>query len=118
MKENVFRIGDVVYHYAEGEGVVKGIDTSSIPYRIGFKRGECFWCSEKTLSFAPWNAPNHTRPIEEGWWIVRVKAYSHEDPVIREFRDSGLYAVSGHLRGYGEQYEFIRFLGKDWRGAA
>lgn len=114
MSKNVFRIGDVVYHPINGKGRVSAVDESVTPYYINFGHG-CGWSEEQSLSFSPWPAPNHTRPIQEGWWIA---TYEGQAALIELRKDGWVYDSEAYCLQKKDRYEFIRFLGKDWRGEA
>lgn len=118
MSKNVFKVGDVVYHPEKGEGSVL---PSNAPGReeewlINFEKNPSQWIREALLSFSPWPAPDHKRPIQEGWWIVATNG----NPCIREKRKESPHHLWEHGAYTGaaiSDYEFIRYLGKDWRTA-
>lgn len=113
MSKNVFRVGDVVYHCISGKGRISKKDQSKYPYHVEFGDGH-EWVEEKHLSFSPWPAPNHTRPIQEGWWIVFDKKVGEVH--VRELHENGrCYNTEDVMCLLAKEYDFIRYLGKDWR---
>lgn len=116
MSKNVFKIGDVVYHPEFGRGTVKRCDNTNMAVCVRFDEGreDGLWFSQKVLSFSPWPAPDHKRPIHDGWWIVATNG----NPCIREKRKESPHHLWEHGAYTGaaiSDYEFIRYLGKDWR---
>lgn len=79
MSENIFQVGDVVYHPSEGKGVVVRTGTQAID--VQFK--DCVhngWTythadANKLLSFSPWPEPNHVRPLKDGVYKVAYQSY-------------------------------------------
>lgn len=116
MQKQIFRNGDVVYHPEYGRGIVERTDESSVPVLVNFDDGEPAWATEKMLSFSEWPKPNHERPVENGWWVVAVKGYP-EDPCVRLVKGGDVFTHPNRCTGDTSQYEFIRYLGKDWRTA-
>ncbi len=74
MSDCVFRNGDVVYHPVNGKGKVTSSESDEA-YFVEFERfnSPSDWFKESELSFKPWPAPCHERPLEEGWYRVRNK---------------------------------------------
>lgn len=93
---NVFKAGDIVYHPTEGRGYVKNVDNGKLPVCILFdSRAEVVWCGEKNLSFTPWPAPNHERPLKDGlYWKSCVGV---ADNVVRRQNGVFYYFLDGVL---------------------
>lgn len=111
-----FQVGDVVYHVRFGEGVVRQKEGHPDNVYVEFKRGGVVDSHTKYLSFKPWPAPCHERPVEDGWWIVTQKATPKKYDV-REFKEGGFYFADGSPTDFSrENYSLIRYLGKTIEG--
>ncbi len=113
----VFQVGDVVYHPVNGKSTVEQVDTFDPvrPYRIA-TRDDYLWVRQSELSFSPWPAPNHTRLREEGWWIVTFKNNRNAYPRIRKVVGDQMFdEVGDDLTTKPEEYNFHKYIGKDWK---
>lgn len=109
-----FKVGDVVYHSHHGKMTVERVDyRDSLGYCITAV-GQPHACYHpNTLSFKPWPKPCHERPIEEGWWVVKI-AGSY--PFIQWFADGKAYQYPDKQEVSNSdlsQYKFVHFLGKE-----
>lgn len=112
----VFKVGDTVYHYVLGQGTVSVIDDlhTNSPYHISYTSGSYHWEEEKTLSFTPWPAPNHTRPIQNGLYIVRKEQYT--ETYLAFYKDKEWFWVNGpswpHFTTIKDQHliKIVKFL--------
>lgn len=80
--EQVFQAGDVVYHNVYAEGVVAHYTKTVV--RVYFEKMEYqLCCTPQELSFEPWPAPNHERPMRDGRYCMsRIGGY--DSVVIRK----------------------------------
>lgn len=104
---NVFKEGDVVYHVKYGEGVVEKAD----------REGAWLSCNGVTqygfnysLSFKPWPKPCHERPIEDGWWIVKLDDIHR---LVEHKKGKLFYEWGAQIERNLEDYEFKKYLGKE-----
>lgn len=114
--ENVFQVGDVVYHPSEGKGKVTNT-SESLVYAIT-ESGAGFCASKNLFSFSPWPAPNHIRPeppVKEGWWLVHVKG--DEAPLARYVSEKSVYITDAkdYIAGHLDRYVLVHYLGQDWK---
>ena len=116
MSKSNFKVGDVVHHVQYERGVVKKTAEVTYPVYVSFDNGENGWFSDEVLSFSPWPAPDHKRPIQDGWWVVAIEGYP-DDPCVRLVKGKDVFTHPNRCTRDTSQYEFIRYLGKDWRTA-
>lgn len=107
--KNPFIVGDQVYTAGNlepwkvrevGEGTVL-LGSCPVPVSV------------EQLSFKPWPAPCHERPVEDGWWLC-----SYDDGLVtlRQKRGSEMYDSAGsRISSKVDSYTFHRYLGKDWK---
>lgn len=79
---NVFEVGDVVYHPFYGKVIILSINAEymAIDTEIGnylLRVDEV----KKFLSFTPWPAPNHVRPLKNG--VYKAKQCGMDTVLIR-----------------------------------
>lgn len=110
--KNPFKSGDRVYHpshesaliICETEDDLARFKEEDKPYISG-------WVNCRSLSFKPWPAPCHKRPIEDGWWVCTGSR--NDEPYIREVRQGKVRYIGREFNL--EQYTLHRYLGKDWK---
>ncbi len=106
-----FKEEDKVHHPIHGECVVMDVETYPDQTKVKVKGGHWFWTPNILLSFKPWPAPCHERPIEDGWWIC--SGLRSNDPYVRLVQDG---KVVYYGRAYSlSQYNFHKYIGKDWK---
>lgn len=107
--KNPFKVGDLVYTVG-----------NPTPWKVAYA-SEASWvrlglCPENipidSLSFKPWPAPCHERPIEDGWWIVTLNG-RFDVPHVR-------FVESGRVHFLGDTYPLSnytlhKYLGKNWK---
>lgn len=113
MSENsIFMVGDEVYHVLHGRGIIIDIETSSIPLRIDFGT-HYYWAVCGSVSFDPWPAPNHVRPMKNGVYKVEYGG-EHWVMCFREnvwyFVDSSYTTMIGKEVGFPDDVKSPEFL--------
>lgn len=114
---NPFKVGDVVHHVRFGKGKIVDIIDSVVPYQVEVNACgglSVTWSGAEYLSFKPWPAPCHERPIEDGWWIVSDKCTKIPLPLVRKKAGKDVMDIHGQVFS-SKNYKFIRYLGEDWR---
>lgn len=110
-----FKVGDTVYT-PEGEFTVK--EVCSNDYYIGkptdHRGTRSRWTPKEYLSFTPWPKPNHERPTEKGWWVVKGAI----DYLIVSFWDGEkwMFLENGKMWIRTGDYTPIHFIGKHIEG--
>lgn len=89
---SVFCAGDVVYHSIDGKCVVCDVYGKAVEVTVS--PDSTFWTNEELLSFKPWPAPCHERPIEDGLWICSAGSAI----VVRRRLSGEWYVVDKHLQ--------------------
>lgn len=74
---NPLRPGDTAYHPSFGKVKVlaleRGVDIQVQDHGKDYIIPQ--WTVPALLSFTPWPEPVHTRPIEDGYWLVQFKDF-------------------------------------------
>lgn len=70
--KQVFQENDVVYHNLHGKGRVVRIYAGPSCLVHFVDLGYDVNCHPNALSFTPWPAPNHERPLKDGRYIWKV----------------------------------------------
>lgn len=112
----VFKKGDVVYVPTKGRGEIIARDRSDRPYCVKFNEGTpAEWFQEGLLSFEPWPAPVHVRPMKVGWYAVRVSGYAY--PFIYHFDGEHWAGNDGALsvERMKEKAKGVTFLGEEMK---
>lgn len=102
----VFKVGDTVYHAAHGGGKIEALNQPNHNRLNGRTILVRFWESpiegavirqygEKELSFKPWPAPCHERPLQDGWYVRKTV---HDTYIPQLYRD-GLWHVLDAVTG-------------------
>lgn len=93
--ESIFEVGDVVYHAKYGKGVIVRVEPNySLQYLIVFECDWTGWSEEVLLSFSPWPAPNHERPLKDG--LYRKSSAAAYDNVVRRNNGVFYYYLNGN----------------------
>lgn len=105
---NPFKVGDQVYTVGCTAPCIVSdvIDDSLILLGVSTEP-----LRPEVLSFKPWPAPCHERPIKDGWWICTGSR--NDEPYIREVRYGKVRYIGREFNL--EQYTFHKYLGKDWK---
>ena len=101
-----FKVGDKVYHFIHGEVTIVEINSRSI---VTFVDEDYRYDSLiESLSFDPWPKPNHNRPIQSGWWIVKLDG----DYMLRWIKEGKAYSsIYQKISLYKlQEYELIKFI--------
>lgn len=109
--KNPFKVGDQVYTTASSNPW-KVTDVSDPKYvRLGLNSDEI---SIKCVSFKPWPAPCHERPIEDGWYVVSHNNVGRfDDPHVRLVKSGRVHFM--HSTYPLAAYTLHTYLGKDWK---
>ena len=111
---NPFKVGDTVYIVYLGNEPVKithvglngfvRVDAKSMNFKF------------EEVSFSPWPTANHTRPLEDGWWICLQRGM--RDPLVRRFEGNiAFYGCGNKTLVDADKYTRVRYLGKNWKEA-
>ena len=85
-----------------GEAKVINVDGSC----VHIDKDNTGWTNHKMLSFKPWPAPCHERPVEDGVWIVGDPGMKEvKTPFIRRYEDGLWWATNLELRKIGVGYQ-------------
>ena len=101
---NQFKDGDVMYHPYYGMVCVQ--DGAAVNEAIRIK-GKGYIASS-LLSYKPWPAPVHERPLLEGFYIANE--LDNEHPIIVKVMGDGLLFVEGR-KTCRKAYELVHYLG-------
>lgn len=99
---NPFKKGDKVHHIFYGEGEVVDPDAQNHVKENGrtvlarFLCGEIRQYAPKELSFTPWAQPDHTRPLEDGVYLIYNK--SIDVVIVRGFYEGVWYFMDQNLK--------------------
>lgn len=99
MTKTVFNNGDIVYHPKYGKCKV-GEASGGYPYIVPYSSGEGFYTEITYLSFEPWSAPCHERPLEDGVYIVGYRDIPQ--PLVRARFNGQWYLVDKKYKVIGE----------------
>lgn len=113
-KENVFKEGDVVYTTTKGKGVVVQVATTrSDRVKVKHEDGKEFWHNPLNVSFSPWQAPNHKRPPEDGYWIIKEQSETNHH--ILKVVEGKLHYQTGESVAprTQERMTLVKYLGKE-----
>lgn len=100
---SVFKIGDVVYHPLYGESKIINVHDENVL----IDNGPASYTNYKMLSFKPWPAPCHERPVEDGVWIC----YVGEALVIRKRINGDWYVVDKQFKAKATSgYSYDEFI--------
>ena len=114
---NPFKVGDEVFTPSNRVVKVRNTYPGGCEVEIevcGFSQGAY---PTSYLSFKPWPAPCHERPIEDGWWICSDKTMHEPYPLIRKVFNGGVEFKVGSttVKTNLHKWDFHKFLGKDWK---
>lgn len=114
LEKSTFQEGDVVYTTTKGKGVVVQVATTrSDRVKVKHEDGKEFWHNPLNVSFSPWQAPNHERPPEDGYWIVRINDGVSFD-IIQSVGGRWATQLGGmYLRKEDGEVKAIKYLGKE-----
>ena len=102
---NQFKAGDVMYHPRHGRVVLRGGAVENKGVSV-----ELFgWIHIALLSYKPWPAPVHERPLLDGWYVATDL---DEDYLTLVQVLWGSWFVDGRETN-GEAYELVHYLGTE-----
>lgn len=109
----IFKKKDVVYVPTKGRGEIIAIDRSNHPYCVKFDDNDSGWFQEGLLSFEPWPAPVHVRPMKVGWYVgwftfIHQPVLYHYDG---EFYRSSMLGINGKI--VLENQTEVKYLGEE-----
>ena len=112
MRTHPFQVGDTPYHLLYGKCKVVSLHTSDT-VSIATQEGQ-LGVYVKLLSFSPWPAPDHSRPIRDGWWLVKNLLGSKYKPRVLQVKD-GKYVLGKRMIAVKNSKMFlvVRYLGED-----
>lgn len=92
--KQVFQENDVVYHNLHGKGRVVRIYAGPSCLVHFVDLGYDVNCHPNALSFTPWPAPNHERPLKDG--LYRKSSAAAYDNVVRRNNGVFYYYLNGN----------------------
>lgn len=77
MKNQPFVVGDTAYHPGLGKVQIMSIERDGLDIQVMEQAGYNVpqWTYAGLLSFEPWPAPVHERPLQDGYYLVAFKDY-------------------------------------------